>query len=424
MKIHFIGIGGIGISALAQFCHNRGDEVSGSNLGQNEVFPILKKSGITNLYDFHNEKNIPEDCDLVVYTEAILLNKDNSETNCELKIAKEKNIPLKSYFELLGDISHDFRTIAIAGTHGKTTTTGLLATGLLNAGFDATFFVGSTLKEFNNSNFHAGTNEFLIVEACEYRENFKFLQPEIVVLTNVEFDHADAFQDEEHYLQAFKNICAKAKTVIYHEDDKNSELVATSAPSQLPVTTIQDLNLQIPGQHNRENATLAVEVAKLLNVDSDRFQTGLENFSGAGRRQEFLSEIHGVKVFDDYGHHPTEIKATIAAFREKYPKAKINLIYEPHQFSRTKMFFPEFCEALKTADNVGLFPIYEARDSKEDKKFKLDNFFPHLSNAKKIETTEDVTNFLENLNKDNENILIFMGAGNISTFAHKFLNNK
>jgi len=434
MNIHFIGIGGIGISGLAHLCKARGDNISGSNLGENIVFPILKNAGITNICDFHDVKNIPKNTDLVIYTEAIFKETMTSD-NPEFIFAKENNIPIKSYFEYLGEISKEYRTIAVAGTHGKTTTTGLIACGFMEADFDSTILVGSTLEEFGRNNFkiinpetfgaQKDTRPWLLVEACEYRENFKFLEPEILIFTNIEHDHADYFKDEDHYFQAFENLGRKANVILCHQDDEISRDIAKKAgvkvfpiPAQSP-NSVECL-LNIFGAANVQNATLALGLAAFLNLKMESFKKGLGNFKGAGRRQEFLGKKEGILVYDDYGHHPTEIRATLEAFASKFPSKKIGLIYEPHQYSRTRVFFDEFVEALKLADFVGGFPIYEARDTKKDKEaVSIEKLIAEIPRSQKIETQSDIKLFMKKLSKGD--ILLFMGAGVISDFAHEFI---
>ena len=292
LHIHFIGIGGIGISALAQFCHFKGANCTGSEMQETAILKNLKNIGIK-IYIPQKAENIPKNCNLIIYTEAI------PEDNLELIEGKKRGIPMKSYFEFLGEISVHFHTIAVAGTHGKTTTTGALGAGFLHCDFKATMFVGSTLREFGNSNFYAGTNNFLLVEACEYRNSFGFLYPEIVILTNVELDHIDYYRDENHYLETFINFCKKAKTVIYHEKDKNARKVLAHFFGEKIMVTKRDIlmvpNLKIIGMHNRENVALSIACAKKLDLDLEKFQNGLKLFQGAGRRQEFLGNIQGIQ---------------------------------------------------------------------------------------------------------------------------------
>ncbi len=435
MNIHFIGIGGIGISGLAQLCKSRGDSVSGSNLGETLVFPILKKAGITNIYDTHEESHVPQNTDLVIYTEAIF-KEDMTTDNPEYLYAKKQNIPIKSYFEYLGEISKQYRTIAVAGTHGKTTTTGLIACGFMECDFDCTILVGSTLNEFDGNNFKIinpetfcaspNSRPWLLVEACEYRENFKFLEPEILIFTNIEHDHADFFKTEKQYFQAFENLGRKAKIILCHQDDDVSRDIAEKAGTKVFPIPAQSPNsveclLNIFGEVNAQNATLALGLAAFLNLKIESFKRGLGKFKGAGRRQEFLGKTKkGVLLYDDYGHHPTEIEETIKAFRLKFPNKKIGIIYEPHQYSRTKIFFEGFTQSLTLADFTGIFPIYEARDTDEDKaSVSINDLIKKIPNSTKVETQKDAELFLKNLSSGD--ILLFMGAGVISDFAHKFV---
>jgi UDP-N-acetylmuramate--alanine ligase len=459
VKIHFIGIGGIGISALAQFCYQRGDEITGSEIQETNALSILRAKNIS-IKIPQQASNIPQDCDLVIYTEAIL-NKLSTVTNPEFLAAQQREIPMKSYFEYLGEISRNFRTIAIAGTHGKTTTTGLIASGFLNANFDVTIFVGSILKELNHSNFHAGSNlkvknidKYLLLEACEYRNNFKFIQPEIIILTNAELDHVDFYESEEHYIQTFQSLVEKAKIAIFHEEDKNVqkilqdfqgqkislknlELVDNNAKKSEIQAVINKISLS--GIHNRQNAQLAVILGEILaqnpatNLNLKQYNQGIQQFTGAARRQEFLGDIkfqeNLIKIYDDYGHHPTEITVTIQSFREKFPNSKLGLIFEPHQHSRTREFFSEFEHAFTLADFTGIFPIYAARDSQQDiDEINSENFVKNNQNLSLITDLNSVKSFLNKHLKNTKNtqdpiILLFMGAGKIDFFAHQFLKN-
>jgi UDP-N-acetylmuramate--alanine ligase len=416
MKIHFVGIGGIGISGIAQFCKERGDEVTGSDIVESEIFPALQESGIS-ISVPQKAENISSDCDLVIYTEAV------DENNPERVSAKEKGIREMSYFRFLGELSAEFHTIAVAGTHGKTTTCGLIAAGMKGNQFDPTFFVGSTLAEFNGSNFHLGTNDWMVCEACEYRNNFQYLKSEIVVLTNVEWDHPDSYPTEESYFEAFRSFVEDAKLVIYHRGDEGAERALEkfkgekfSIPAQSP-NSWESL-LQLTGQHNYDNATLSLALAHKLELNLEQFKKGLGMFTGAGRRQELLGTKDGIHIYDDYGHHPTEIRATLSGLREKYPDSRIGLIYEPHQFSRTKQFFEEFVEALRLADFTALFPIYEARDSEEDKQFRIENFLTAEPSFSLVTTKADAQEFQKNLREGD--VLLFMGAGKISVFGREF----
>jgi UDP-N-acetylmuramate--alanine ligase len=416
MNIYFSGIGGIGISALAQFCLNRGDNISGSDIAESVMTRFLAKKGV--LINFkQTAENISTNIDLLVYTEAVPVN------NPERKRAQELKIPQKSYFEYLGEISRNFRTIAVAGTHGKTTTTGLISAGFLATKVNPTVVVGTVLNLFNGSNFHAGDSEFLIVEACEYRENFRFLNPEIIVLTGIDHDHIDAFPTEESYFLAFEKFIKKAKTVVYHADDENIARVLQNFSGQK--IAIQDpakkLDLKLIGEFNQRNALLAVKLAEVLKLDLKSFTKGLQKFAGAGRRQEFLGEKDGILFYDDYAHHPVEIRELYKGFKEKFRGKKVGMVFEPHQHSRTKELFRDFCQTFANIDKLGIMPIYAARDSIEDKKFTIDNFFRENSEWQKVANFADMQKFLQEFGKND--VVIFCGAGNISDFGRAFLKS-
>lgn len=415
MKIHFSGIGGIGISALAQLCLERGDKIQGSDLSKSEIWPILESKNIQ-LFLTQTSENITEDIDLLVYSEAV------PETNPERKRARELKIPEKSYFEYLGEVSQDFFTIAVAGTHGKTTTTALISAGMVEADFGANMIVGTTLKEFGGSNFHSGSEKILLVEACEYRENFRFLSPDVLVLTNIEWDHIDAFPTEKSYFKAFENLLRRSKTVLHHEDDSNAQKILEKfSGKKVSVSNDIVLDLQVMGEFNQRNARLAKAVAKELNISHEKFAKGLQKFSGAGRRQEFLGKKEGILVYDDYAHHPSELQALLQGLRKKFPGKKIGIIFEPHQFSRTKQFFPEFIEALKQFDTAAFYPIYAARDTEEDKKFDLPKEIQKYSDIEFVDSPEKIPGIFGDLSDGD--ILLFAGAGNISAFAREWMKN-
>jgi UDP-N-acetylmuramate--alanine ligase len=421
VKIHFVGIGGIGISALAQLCLVRGDTVSGSDVCETEIFPALRKLNIK-LFTEQKAENVSDDIDILVYSEAVPLE------NPERMRSAELERPQYSYFAYLGEIAKNYTVIAVAGTHGKTTTTGLIACALREVSFDPSVIVGTTLWEFGGSNFHLGTDNWLLVEACEYRENFRFLSPEIVILTSVEHDHFDAFPTEESYFSAFKNFIKQAKVVLYHAEDANAERVLSQYKGKRVPVPRQSENswkylLQINGQYNYDNATLALALAEVLELDTDAFKSGLGKYTGAGRRQEFIGEKNGVKIYDDYAHHPSEIRALLLGFREKFPMAKLGIIFEPHQHSRTAALLREFVEALSLADEIGLFPIYAARDTDKDKKDMPDSKFrASVLHSVAINYRGDAEAFLQKFTKGD--VVIFCGAGNISQFVRGFLKSK
>lgn len=415
MKIHFVGIGGIGISALAQFCLSRGDIVTGSEMQETVILPKLRKLGIKVILP-QKEENIAEDTDLLVYSEAV------PETNPERVFATKNNIPQKSYFAYLGEISKGYRTIAVCGTHGKTSTIALLATGLATTNLDPTVIVGTTLPQFGETNFQKGSGEWLLVEACEYRRNFRFLNPEVVVLADLDYDHPDAFPTENDYYQAFADFCNSAETVIYHDNEKSRRVLVTFKGNRITVTELEQplyYNI-ISGGCNQRNLSLALETANYLDVDLEEFKKGLESFVSPGRRQEYLGEKNGIHIYDDYAHHPTELKALIAVLREKHPNKNITMIFEPHQHARTIQFFDGFVEVLQLPDKIGIFPIYPARDAEEDKqKMPTSKLIQAIPNAIEIKDVADAKEFASQLSKGD--VLVFTGAGKVDELAKEFI---
>jgi len=423
MRLHFTGIGGIGISALAQFCLSRGDEVTGSERQETVILPKLRELGIKVTLS-QKEENIEIGTELLVYSEAV------PASNPERVWATKNNIPQKSYFEYLGEVSQGYRTIAVCGTHGKTSTIALLASGFAGTNFDSTVVVGTTLPQFGDTNFHKGNNDWMLIEACEYRRNFRFLKPEIVVLADLDYDHPDAFPTEEDYYQAFSDFCENAEMVIYHDNEKSRRVLATFKGNRVPVSSPGSGNLEpglkplyyniISGEYNRRNLALALETAEFLEVDIEKFKKGLEKFVPPGRRQEYLGEKDGIHIYDDYAHHPTELKALIEALREKHPRSKMAMIFEPHQHARTIQFFDEFVEVLQLPDYIGIFPIYPARDSEDDKqKMPTSKLIQAIPKAVKVENLADIKKI--SIQLQSGDVLLFVGAGNISTFVHAFL---
>ncbi len=341
-KVFFIGIGGIGISALAQLFLSRGVEVLGLN---DEESPItlepLRKNGAI-IYYVNELKELP-DADLYVYSDAWLYRGKEVIEN-----AKTRGATL-SYFEALGEIAKNYKVVAISGTHGKTTTTAMVAEIMIEAGLDPTVVVGSFVKKLG-SNFRAGKSDWLVVEADEYHRHFLNFKPFIGVVTNIEADHLDYYKDLQDLEQAFEKFLTQSehKVVDY-------------------VKHLEDVpKLLVPGVHNQMNAAAALSVAEILGIKKAVAQKALANFQGTWRRLERRGVTEkGTIVYDDYAHHPTEIKASLEALRELYPKEagkKIWIVFQPHLYSRTRAFFKEFSQAFSLADHVYLLPIYFARE--------------------------------------------------------------
>jgi len=355
-RIYCIGIGGIGLSAMARFYAHEGHEVIGSDSTDSELIKTLRKEGII-VSIGTDENRITKDIDMVVYTISISLD------NPEYLRAKELGITCKTYPEALGELTKRKKTIAVCGTHGKTTTTAMMYYALKACGLNPTVIIGSLLPE-EGSNFVAGSDEWLIVEACEYRRSFLQLQPTYLVVTNIDADHLDYYKDIQDIHDAFQSFSDKVPregALITHS---NVSLNSLGAKVDADCVDSKGIELTVLGEHNQSNAQLVLALTKTLGLDEEKAREGLKRFPGTWRRLEYKGKTeHGVRVYDDYGHHPTEIRATLQALRSAYPKEtyRLHVFFQPHLHSRTKIFFEEFGEALLGCDIVSLMPIYKAR---------------------------------------------------------------
>lgn len=401
-KVFFIGIGGIGISAIARMMHLEGKDVSGSDMSDGELTRELRELGIRIVIGQGFEL-IPTDTDLIVYTVAI--------PHYDPKLFKQvadSGIPYKSYPQMLGIVTADKYTIAIAGTHGKTTTTAMIAKILMDAELDPSVIVGSLLKEYK-SNLIIGKSEYFLVEACEYERSFLNIKPKLLVITNIEEDHLDYYKDIGDIKNAFEQLKLQSKNVI---SDYSKYL------EKVP-------KLSVPGEHNRMNAAAALAVADFLQVDENIAKKSLSEFTGTWRRLEKRGETkEGVIIYDDYAHHPTEIKASLEALRELYPvgEKKITVVFQPHLYSRTKAFFNDFAKSFKGADSIYLLPIFFAREEKDESvsSEKLASAITLAGDkAKAFPDFESIENFIKDLNLGKNDVFVTMGAGEAYKVADK-----
>jgi UDP-N-acetylmuramate--alanine ligase len=357
--VYFIGIGGIGISAIARMMLLEGAEVSGSDTTFTLVTDELEKLG-AKIFIGHNPGNIPEQTTLVIYTIAI------SDTNPELVEAKKRGLTTLSYPEALGKISREKFTIAVSGTHGKTTTTGMMAKIFMDAGKEPTVIVGSFLKG-EKSNFIAGSGPF-IVEACEYRRSFLNLSPRILVITNVDEDHLDYYKDLDDIQGAFRELAQKVPAdgfIVCNPNHPKFFPVLNGVKAKIIDYTKEGLipPLVLPGAHNKENAQAAISVARALGLPEEIIERSLAAFQGTWRRFDYKGTTRsGAYIYDDYAHHPAEVRATILGFREKFPGKKLTIIFQPHLYSRTRDHLQAFAESLSLADQVIVLPIYASRE--------------------------------------------------------------
>lgn len=411
--VHFIGIGGIGVSAIARMMLERGVSVSGSDRAPSLVTEKLDTLG-AHIFFGHDAEHLPRLLDAVVYSPAV------PEENPELRTARERGIATYSYPEALGQISRGMRTIAVAGTHGKTTTTAMIAEVLVGAHQSPTVIVGSLLKK-TGSNFIAGQSKLFVVEACEYKRSFLNLSPEILVITNIDNDHLDYYGTIEGVQKAFAELIEKVPASGSIVCDPNDPLVAPVL--EKTVAHIVDytkealtISLAVAGEHNIKNAKAALAVARLLGVEDGEAMSLLAKFDGTWRRMEYKgSTALGVVVHDDYAHHPTEIKATLQGFRAKYPNGRIRVVFQPHLYSRTKLLLNDFAESFSDADEVIVTPIYAAREQ-PDPDMTTERLVQAISaHHKEVRTIGDFSKieaYLRTTERKGD-IMVTMGAGDV-----------
>ena len=414
-KVYLVGIGGIGMSALAQLLASRGAHVTGSDREASPTTELLKEKGIQ-VFIGQSAVHLPENTELLIYSDAV------PAENPERRRAHEKKIKQISYFEMLGDISQKMRTIGVTGTHGKTTTTGMLAAILKAAGKEPTAVIGSIVRDFG-SNFLAGKDDLFVVEACEYRNHLLELSPQILVITNIELDHTDFFPSlvalQDTFRQAVERV-PKEGTIVANPNDPHVAEVLKNAKARIVDYTQKAVgSLQLIGEFNRENARAALAAALVAepSISPEAAIHTLSEFKGSWRRFEYKGETpNGALVYDDYAHHPTAVAKTIEAAREKFPGKRIVVVFHPHLHSRTESFLQEFADALDTADRAIVAPIYEARTEKSH----VVTNHSVAEAGKNIEAMDSFDEIREALLAETpDTLIITMGAGDIYKVAEQ-----
>ena len=439
-NIHFIGVGGISMSALAEILLNKGQSVSGSDKNESPLTHALEEKGMK-FFLGHSAENIPENTSLVVYTVAVKYD------NPELVEAGRRGIKVIARSRLLGDIMSEYKyPIAVAGTHGKTTTTSMLAYIFTYLDLDPTIIVGGGLDLLNKKTLKIGSDKYFIAEACEYYRSFLDFKPYAATVLNIEPDHLDYYRDEEDFHSAFMDFserilpggyliaCVDDKDmhkIIEHtqanvityglNSDADITAVDISYESGFPSYTLKIRNqeicrvkLSVVGTHNISNSLAALANAYALGLDVEKAAEYVGMFKGAVRRFEYMFDLNGAKIYDDYAHHPTEVDATVKA-ASKIPHNKLYVVFQPHTYSRTKTFLDRFAGAFEGADNVIIADIYAAREP-------FDPTIPTSLIAEKIKNSGvdacaisgngNIAAYLkENLKKDD--IAVIMGAGDI-----------
>lgn len=440
VHVHFIGIGGISMSGLAEILLSRKFPVSGSDSHESALTDQLAAQGAVIHYPQMAE-NITDDIDVVVYTAAI------HPDNPEFRAAQEKNLPMLTRAQLLGEIMRNYKeAINVSGTHGKTTTTSMITEILLEAHKDPTVSVGGMLKDIGG-NIRVGGQETFVVEACEYTNSFLSFFPTIEVILNVEADHLDFFKDIDDIRHSFKLFAEKLPEdglLVINKDIKHSEYFTQELKCRVvtfghekdadytanfisydkfahPSYTLfykgeelARVELGVTGEHNIYNSLAAVAVARSLDIPMEVILRGLKRFTGTDRRFQKKGSVNGFTIIDDYAHHPQEIAATIEAAK-KYPHRKLWIVFQPHTYSRTAALLDDFAGALSQADEIVLADIYAARE-KNTIGISSDDLRKHMleqnTNVYYIPKFEDIEDFLLQ-HVEEADVLITMGAGDI-----------
>lgn len=459
-RVHMIGIKGAGMAALAEIFVRNGAVVTGSDTG--EVFftdTVLKHIGIVPVDGFRPE-NIPNGTDLVVHSTAYM-----RETNPELEAAFSGNIPVLSYPEAIGEFTKEKMSLLVTGTHGKTTTSALLAEMLRVADLDPSAIIGSRVRSWEG-NALAGNGEYFVLEADEYQNKLRFYQPFAVILTSIDWDHPDFFPDFESYKDAFKEFVRRIPrhgVLVYCNDsaavaeiaaeatcekrsygfhEQSDFLVKDYEPKSLEGadpdgekqrfevlsgwSSLGHFSLRLAGRHNAQNAAAVVALASFLKIDMNRVREGLASFPGTERRFEYVGEKNGALVYDDYAHHPEELIATIEAFRDLYPDRRLTAVFHPHTFSRTEALLSEFSQSFDGADRVVVLDVYgSAREhggtvSSSDLVREINRYAPG-----KAEYTGTVDKTVAELGKTigKGDLVVTFGAGNVWEVARQLVEN-
>lgn len=371
--IHFIGIGGIGVSALAKHYISQGARVSGSDLASSEITEELARLGAEIKIGKHKKSNVPKDSGKIIYTAAV------SRENPEFKYARSNRLKLQSYPEAVGELTKKYSTITVSGSHGKSTTTALSALVLEEGHFDPTVIIGTKVKEFGNSNFRRGMGSHLLLEADEWNKSFLNYSPKIAVVTNVDAEHLDTYKNVENVEKTFKKYLEKVPrdgVIVANADDTRLKKIAEQFGKRVcwyslasPEAGLVRKILKVPGEHNVSNALAALTLGRTIGIHEPNIMKALARFSGTWRRFDFQGIVNGAFIFSDYGHHPREIQATISAARQRFPLRRIWCVYQPHQYQRLSYLWDDFVGAFDGADCVCLLPVYDVA-GRETKKAK------------------------------------------------------
>jgi len=450
-KFHFIGAGGVGMSGLARLLLENQAVVSGSDQAASAVTSRLSRVG-ADIHVGHSAENLPPDADTVVISAAI------RESNPELEVARHKGCRVVKYAQLLGELVNQFEGIAISGTHGKSTTSGWLAYCLRQVGVDANFVVGADIPQLGGSS-GGGQSDFFVVEACEYDRSFQNYQPRVATILNIERDHLDCYRDEGDIIDAFYQFACGTKPgglIVANGGDPNTAKVIERLGSRRDIVTfgldgqydfsadnirekdgfyqfdvfregqfLGSTGIFLPGRHNVFNAVAVIATAASIGVEPHRILEVLDGFRGMDRRLMLKGQFNGVTVLDDYAHHPTEIRASLKAIRERYRPQRLWCVFQAHQYSRTKSLLDEFAGSFTQADTTILPEIYFVRDSEASRKevnaeILAERIRRHGTDAQYIGRFDAVCEYLEQHVRSGD-LVVTMGAGDVWKVADEYI---
>lgn len=460
--VHVVGVGGIGVSAVAKMLAHEGVRVTGSDVAASETTAELEDAGIPVAIG-HDAANLPDDAETVVYSGAV------PDDNPELVLARERGIPCHTYFEFLGGFSRGRRTVTVSGTNGKSTTTAMLGMMLVEAGMDPTVIVGSKVPGFPDRNLRLGGSDLFVVEACEHEANMLNFRPDLAVITNVEEDHLDFYRDREHIVATFQRFIdgiREGGTLVLNADDRGAfyelspksrfvtfaidadadykvgdmgtgegEQTFTMTRRAPRTESLGTFTLRVPGRFNVANAAAAIAAALELGASPEACAAALSRYGGIWRRFEYVGERDGAVVISDYGHHPTALRGTVEAARQFYPGWRIVLCFQPHQHNRTKNLFGEFVAAMDGADVVILPRIFDVagREESHDQDVtsealaeavrERDRERGAAREVRAVGGIDDARRELERVVRAGDVVLV-MGAGDIYRIASPFAKGK
>ncbi len=434
-EVYLIGIGGIGMSGLARYFHKRGCTVTGYDRTRTELTNELEKEGITitysdNIEEIPAELHVKSDTSLIIYTPAI------PKDSVILNFFIAKGFELKKRSQVLGLISKEMFTVAVAGTHGKTTTSTMVAHILKHSGFDCTAFLGGIASNYN-TNILFGKNNVMVVEADEYDRSFLTLHPDIAIITSMDADHLDIYGNDESVKETFKLFASQLKKggTLIHKKGLPLEKGTTYSASETAdvfaenvsikngtfyfdfrsaAVVIRDIELGLPGLHNIENSVGAIQSALLLGIHPDKIKNALKDFTGVKRRFEYIVKNDQHIFIDDYAHHPEELRACITAVRSLYPDKKLTVLFQPHLFTRTRDFADGFAEVLSMADQLLLLDIYPARELPIEGVTSKIILNKVTASASRICGMAEA---LEIIKSNKPELLVTVGAGDIDTLV-------